>query len=66
VLDFTKFGIVEDGAVHCFVAAVLSGPGSLNKFGTVLTYYYFFLCSYVTVKYICIKVLNCLFDFILR
>lgn len=30
-LDFTKFTIVEDGSVNCFVVSILSGPGKVTK-----------------------------------
>jgi hypothetical protein len=32
-LDFTKFTIVEDGSVNCFVVAIVSGPGTKGKKG---------------------------------
>lgn len=36
VLDFTKFGIVDEGSTHCLVACVLSGPGRVNKYGLLI------------------------------
>jgi hypothetical protein len=35
-LDFTKFTIVEDGSVNCFVVAVVSGPGKKDEKGMIL------------------------------
>lgn len=32
-LDFTKFTIVEDGSVNCFVVSVVSGLGSKDSKG---------------------------------
>lgn len=32
-LDFTKFTIVEDGSVNCFVVSVVSGPGYIDDKG---------------------------------
>lgn len=32
-LDFTKWTIVEDGGVNCFVVTIVSGPGSTSKKG---------------------------------
>jgi hypothetical protein len=34
-MDFTKFTIVEDGSVNCFVVSVVSGPGTKDKDGVL-------------------------------
>src|SRR5690242_13212892 len=31
VVDFTKFGMVTEGNVHCFIVTILSGPGRLVR-----------------------------------
>jgi hypothetical protein len=40
-LDFTKFTIVEDGSVNCFVISLLSGPGKYDKHGRLVDYHFF-------------------------
>lgn len=30
IVDFTKWGLVDEGNVHCFVVCVLSGPGKYD------------------------------------